>query len=145
MTVCPHVGLCLSRRDCCKPPRHCPLCLGHLLQDRSNLATIFVSPEAHAQLLRSCSATAQFVLDLLRERPIYAEDKITGKQHFVSPPELANRIMVARKALAGGMSKFDFPMYISRTNTEVLRQHLESNSYTSGSYEKVERRRQRRA
>ncbi len=87
----------------------------------------------------------QFVLGLLRERPIYAADKITGKQHFVSPPELANRIMVARKALAGGMSKFDFPMYISRTNTEVLRQHLESNSYTSGSYEKVERRRQRRA
>jgi len=86
----------------------------------------------------------QFVLDLLRERPIYAADKITGKQHFVSPPELANRIMVARKALAGGMSKFDFPTYIQRTNTEVLRQHLESNSYTSGSYEKVERRRQRR-
>ena len=87
----------------------------------------------------------QFVLDMLRERPFYAADKITGKEHFVSPPELANRIMVARKALAGGMSKFDFPTYLQRTNTEVLRQHLESNSYTSGSYEKVERRRQRRA
>ena len=93
---------------------------------------------------RNHSICLQFVLDLLRERPIYAADKITGKQHFVSPPELANRIMVARKALAGGMSKFDFPTYIQRTNTEVLRQHLESNSYTSGSYEKVERRRQRR-
>ena len=92
-----------------------------------------------------CGCCTQFVLELLRERPVYAADKVTGKEHFVSPPELANRIMVARKALAGGMSKFDFPTYIQRTNTEVLRQHLESNSYTSGSYEKVERRRQRRA
>ena len=92
-----------------------------------------------------CGCCMQFVLDMLRERPFYAADKITGKEHFVSPPELANRIMVARKALAGGMSKFDFPTYLQRTNTEVLRQHLESNSYTSGSYEKVERRRQRRA
>lgn len=84
---------------------------------------------------------AQFVLELLKQRPLYATDKINGKDHYISPPMLANRVMVAREALAGGMSKFDFPTYMARTNTEVYRKHLESSSYTSGSYAKAERRR----
>lgn len=83
----------------------------------------------------------QFVLELLKQRPKYATDKISGKDHYISPPALANRVMVAREALAGGMKKFDFPKYMARTNTEVFRQHLESSSYTSGSYAKAERRR----
>jgi hypothetical protein len=83
----------------------------------------------------------QFVLDLLKQRPTYATDKINGRDHYISPPALANRVMVAREALAGGMKKFDFPTYMARTNTEVFRQHLESSSYTSGSYAKAERKR----
>ncbi|CAL8461906.1 g1437 [Coccomyxa elongata] len=83
----------------------------------------------------------KFVLELLKQRPLYATDKINGKDHYISPPMLANRVMVAREALAGGMSKFDFPTYMARTNTEVYRKHLESSSYTSGSYAKAERRR----
>lgn len=88
---------------------------------------------------------SQFVLELLKQRPSYSVDKINGAEHFISPPALANRVMALREALARGMSKFDFPTYVGRNNVEVLRQHLETSSYTSGSFNKAERKRQGKA
>jgi hypothetical protein len=83
----------------------------------------------------------QFVLELLQQRPVYSKDKISGAEHFVSPPSLASRIMALREALASDMKKFNFHTYIARNNVEVLRQHLEKSSYTSGSFDKIQRQR----
>lgn len=84
------------------------------------------------------------MLELLQQRPQYANDKINNQVHYISPPAIANRVMAMREELAVGMKKFDFPTYMARTNTEVFRKHLEQSSYTSGSYEKAERRRSSR-
>ena len=86
----------------------------------------------------------QFVLKLMKERPVAVTDNINQKVHNISPTQLGHRIMLSRAALAAGMKKFDFPAYIARTNTEVLRTHLESSSYTSGSYNKADQGRRKR-
>lgn len=85
------------------------------------------------------------MLELLKQRPMYTKDKINGVEHLISPPALANRVMAMREALAKGMTKFDFPTYVGRKNVEVLRQHLETSSYTSGSFNKAERKKQGKA
>ena len=92
----------------------------------------------------SSAMLLQFVLKLMKERPAAVTDNINNKVHNISPTQLGHRIMLSREALAKGMSKFDFPTYVSRTNTEVLRQHLESSSYTSGSYNKADQGRRKR-
>jgi hypothetical protein len=74
-----------------------------------------------------------FVRALFKERAVYAKDKVTGTEHFVSPAQLAHRVLAMRELMARTVTA-GFPEFVTRTNVEVLRQHLESSSYTSGSH-----------
>jgi hypothetical protein len=72
-----------------------------------------------------------FVRALFKERAVYAKDRVTGTEHFVSPAQLAHRVLAMRELMARTVTQ-GFPEYVTRTNIEVLRAHLESSSYTSG-------------
>ena len=75
-----------------------------------------------------------FVSKLFRQRAVYAQDKTTGTDHFVSPAQLAHRVLAMRELMARTVTQ-GFPEFVTRTNIEVLRAHLEAHSYTSGSHD----------
>lgn len=75
-----------------------------------------------------------FISKLFRQRAVYAEDKVTGTDHFVSPAQLAHRVLAMRELMARTVTQ-GFPEFVTRTNIEVLRAHLEAHSYTSGSHD----------
>ncbi len=72
-----------------------------------------------------------FIQALFKERAVYMKDSVTGMEHFVSPAQLAHRILAMRELMARTVTA-GFPEMVTRTNVDVLRQHLESSSYTSG-------------
>jgi hypothetical protein len=74
-----------------------------------------------------------FLRALFKERAVYAKDAVTGTEHFVSPAQLAHRILAMRELMARTVTT-GFPEFVTRTNVDVLRQHLEAHSYTSGSH-----------
>ena len=75
-----------------------------------------------------------FIAKLFRQRAVYAQEKTTGIDHFVSPAQLAHRVLAMRELMARTVTQ-GFPEFVTRTNIEVLRAHLEAHSYTSGSHE----------
>jgi len=75
-----------------------------------------------------------FLAKLFRQRAVYAQDKVTGTDHFVSPAQLAHRVLAMRELMSRTVTQ-GFPEFVTRTNIEVLRAHLEAHSYTSGSHE----------
>ena len=48
-----------------------------------------------------------------------------------APPQLAHRVLAMRELMARTVMQ-GFPEFVTRTNIEVLRAHLEAHSYTSG-------------
>eukprot|EP00884_Botryococcus_braunii_P022409 jgi/Botrbrau1/8852/Bobra.50_2s0011.1 len=82
----------------------------------------------------------KFILKLFQERALTTSDNINNTEHWISPPDLANRILTVRLDLAKRLSR-GYPDFVKRTNLEVLRSHLEKNSYTSGTLPENARRR----
>lgn len=78
-----------------------------------------------------------FIMKLFRQRAVYASDPRTGVEHFVSPAQLAHRVLATRELMARTVTQ-GFPEFVTRTNIECLRAHLEANSYTSGSHAAAE-------
>jgi hypothetical protein len=76
----------------------------------------------------------QFLLKLFQERAMTTSDNINNTEHWISPADLANRILTVRLELAKRLTR-GYPDFVQRTNLEVLRSHLEKNSYTSGESE----------
>ena len=74
-----------------------------------------------------------FIRALFKQRAVYAKDAVTGTEHFVSPAQLAHRVLAMRELMARTVTQ-GFPEFVTRTNVDVLRQHLEASSYTSGSH-----------
>ena len=78
-----------------------------------------------------------FIMALFRQRAVYAADSKTGVEHFVSPAQLAHRVLATRELMARTVTQ-GFPEFVTRTNIECLRAYLEANSYTSGSHAPAE-------
>jgi hypothetical protein len=61
-------------------------------------------------------------------------DVSTGTDHTIDPANLAHRVIQIRASMAETL--LEMPKYMEQQNTEVLRQHLTSSTYLSGSSER---------
>ncbi|KAL4443759.1 hypothetical protein ABPG75_011496 [Micractinium tetrahymenae] len=73
---------------------------------------------------------SKFLLGLLRQKATTVLDASTATTHTIDPANLAHRIVQIRSEMAATMLKF--PKYVEVQTTEVLRQHLMSSTYVSG-------------
>lgn len=76
------------------------------------------------------SGSNKFLLGLLRQKATTVLDASTATTHTIDPANLAHRIVQIRSEMASTMLKF--PKYVEVQTTEVLRQHLMTSTYVSG-------------
>jgi hypothetical protein len=70
-------------------------------------------------------------------------DPNTQTSHNIDPQNLAHRLLQIRDDMAK-KSTLDLPAYVERCNTQVLRTHLERNTFVSGSNENDGKYKERR-
>jgi hypothetical protein len=70
---------------------------------------------------------------MFKERALTATDNISQTDHWISPTDIANRILTVRHDLSKRLA-MGYPDFVKRSNVDLLRSHLEANSYTSGMY-----------
>lgn len=75
----------------------------------------------------------KFLAELLRQPNSEVHDASTDTVHKIEPANLAHRIIEIRASMSQAMLKF--PKYMEVENTEVLRAHLRSSTFVSGSSE----------
>lgn len=68
---------------------------------------------------------------MFKERASTATDNISQTEHWISPTDIANRILTVRHDLSKRLAT-GYPEFVKRSNVDLLRSHLEANSYTSG-------------
>ncbi|KAI7844995.1 hypothetical protein COHA_001361 [Chlorella ohadii] len=75
----------------------------------------------------------KFLAELMRQPNSEVHDASTDTVHKIEPANLAHRIIEIRAAMSQSMLKF--PKFMELENTEVLRAHLRSSTFVSGSSE----------
>lgn len=75
----------------------------------------------------------EFITRLMAERPRAYKDPNTGATHYVSPTQLANRVLATRADLAQHVVA-SLTDEMQRENVTILRSHLEAHTYTSGTH-----------
>lgn len=73
-----------------------------------------------------------FLANLLNVKPIHAVDSYTGATYHVNPAQIASAVIATREALAEKLAK-TLESKVSDANIDVMRTHLETHTYVSGS------------
>lgn len=78
----------------------------------------------------------KFLLELYKQPAFTVKGLTKDSEHFVNPADLASRILTIRQDMAQKLSQFE--EYVALDNTNLMRAHLETSSYFSGSHTKNE-------
>eukprot|EP01024_Parvocaulis_polyphysoides_P064976 TRINITY_DN7566_c0_g1_i4.p2 TRINITY_DN7566_c0_g1~~TRINITY_DN7566_c0_g1_i4.p2 ORF type:complete len:222 (-),score=25.74 TRINITY_DN7566_c0_g1_i4:597-1262(-) len=80
-----------------------------------------------------------FLLELMGKETIHNPGDEHGHEYIVRPMELANRIIAARMELSKSIASVITDV-ASERNVAIMRKHLETHSYTSGSWDTEDKR-----
>lgn len=72
-----------------------------------------------------------FLSGLFEARPVYSIDPVSGSKRHINPAAIANAVLTTRESLATQLSK-TLPGKVSESNMSIMREHLETHTYVSG-------------
>ncbi|PSC71552.1 NAD+ synthase (glutamine-hydrolysing) [Micractinium conductrix] len=77
------------------------------------------------------SGSNKFLVGLFKQPSTVVHDASTATDHTIDPANLAHRIIQIRGDMASSLTKF--PKFVELENASVMREHLASTTYVSGS------------
>ena len=72
-----------------------------------------------------------FLTGLLEERPVYSVDPHSGAKRYINPAGIASAVLATRETLAQQLAK-TLPRKVQDANVGIMRTHLETHTYVSG-------------
>lgn len=73
----------------------------------------------------------QFIAELMHTQPVALVDPYSGRTHIISPTQLATGVLTVREELSRHIAK-SLPGAVAAGTVAVLRRHLETHTYVSG-------------
>eukprot|EP00878_Enallax_costatus_P036723 GHUV01041269.1.p1 GENE.GHUV01041269.1~~GHUV01041269.1.p1 ORF type:complete len:147 (+),score=26.14 GHUV01041269.1:574-1014(+) len=73
-----------------------------------------------------------FLANLLNAKPVHGVNPYTGATYHVNPAQIASAVLATREALAAKLAR-NLEVKVSDANIDVMRTHLETHTYVSGS------------
>ncbi|GBF95673.1 NAD+ synthase [Raphidocelis subcapitata] len=73
----------------------------------------------------------EFIAELMHTQPVALVDPYSGRTHIISPTQLATGVLTVREELSRHVAK-SLPGAVAAGNVAVLRRHLETHTYVSG-------------
>lgn len=77
-----------------------------------------------------------FLAGLFETRPMYSVDPQSGTKRYINPAAIATAVLTTRQALAQQLVK-TLPTKVHDDNVTIMRTHLETHTYVSGTNEEV--------
>lgn len=72
-----------------------------------------------------------FLAGLFEARPVYSIDPQSGAKRYINPAAIANAVLSTRESLAQQLAK-TLPSKVQDANMNIMRTHLETHTYVSG-------------